>query len=84
MRSLNISEVSFLLNNPFLFIQDPRLVETDTSGEVVKIHVREKVYEQGRILTDIAKPVGRGAGNDWFKTDNPFEMPRLMNSQIQK
>ena len=54
------------------------------TGEVVKIHVREDVYEEGRVLTNIAKPVGRGAGNDWYKTDAPFEMPRLMNSQIQK
>ena len=54
------------------------------TGEVVKIHIREDVYEEGRVLTNIAKPAGRGVGNDWFKTDAPFEMPRLMNSQIQK
>ncbi len=54
------------------------------TGEVVKIHVLESAYDSGRIITQETKPVGRGAGNDWFKTDQPFEMKRMMNSQIQK
>ena len=54
------------------------------TGEVVKIHVLESAYDSGRIITQETKPVGRGAGNDWFKTDHPFEMKRMMNSQIQK
>ena len=36
-RSLKVSEVSVLLNKPFLLIQGPKLVETETSGEVVII-----------------------------------------------
>lgn len=54
------------------------------AGEVVKVHVDEKAHQDGRIITQEISPVGRGAGNDWFKTDQPFEMKRLMKSQIQK
>ena len=54
------------------------------TGEVVKIHINEEILDQGRIITEKAKPVGRGAGNDWFTTENPFEMERLMKAQIQK
>jgi flavin reductase (DIM6/NTAB) family NADH-FMN oxidoreductase RutF len=54
------------------------------TGEVVKIHVAKEVLDNGRILTQAANPVGRGAGNDWFETSNPFELNRLMKSQIQK
>ncbi len=54
------------------------------TGEVVKIHIADHVLDRGRILTQQAKPVGRGAGNDWFETSNPFELERLMKSQIQK
>lgn len=54
------------------------------TGEVVKIHVDESIYDQGRIITSLFKPMGRGAGNDWFKTDNPVSKERLMKAQIQK
>jgi len=54
------------------------------TGEVIKIHVADEVLEQGRILTQKAKPVGRGAGNDWFETSSPFELERMMKAQIQK
>ena len=54
------------------------------TGEVVKVHVREDLLDSGRISTDLFKPVGRGAGNDWFKSDSRFEMERLMKAQIQK
>ena len=54
------------------------------TGEVVKIHIDEKLYDQGRILTKEFKPMGRGAGNDWFKTDSVVEKQRLMKAQIQK
>lgn len=53
------------------------------TGEVVKVHVDEKLYDSGRILTEIFKPVGRGAGNDWIKTDHRFTQERL-TTQIQK
>jgi flavin reductase (DIM6/NTAB) family NADH-FMN oxidoreductase RutF len=54
------------------------------TGEVVKIHVAEDIYDNGRIVTKKWQPVGRGAGNDWFKTDSVVEKQRLMQAQIQK
>lgn len=54
------------------------------TGEVVKVHVDESIYDQGRIITKLFKPMGRGAGNDWFKTDQPVTKERLMKAQIQK
>jgi flavin reductase (DIM6/NTAB) family NADH-FMN oxidoreductase RutF len=57
---------------------------TLVTGEVVKIHVREDLYESGRINTDLFKPIGRGAGNDWIKTNNRVQFERKMQAQIQK
>lgn len=54
------------------------------AGEVVSVHIDDKIYDSGRIVTDLWKPVGRGAGNDWFRTDSVCERERLMVSQIQK
>ena len=54
------------------------------TGEVLKVHVDESVYEDGRIITAKLHPVGRGAGNDWFRCTDVFEMQRLMQAQIQK
>lgn len=54
------------------------------TGEVVRVHVDEKLLDQGRILTEEFKPVGRGAGNDWIKCDHRIQLERLMNAQIQK
>lgn len=54
------------------------------TGEVVKIHVAEEIMENGKIVTQKYKPVGRGAGNDWFKCDSTFVLERLMAAQIQK
>ncbi len=54
------------------------------TGEVVKVHIEERVMKDGKIITQLLKPVGRGAGNDWFKTDHVFELERLMTQQIQK
>lgn len=54
------------------------------TGEVKLIHVDEGIMKDGKIATDLFKAVGRGAGNDWFKTDHIFEVERLMKSQIQK
>lgn len=54
------------------------------AGEVIKVHVNEDIYENGRILTQKWNPVGRGAGNDWFLTDHVIERERLMQAQIQK
>jgi len=54
------------------------------AGEVVKVHGQEELYESGRIHTQKWNPIGRGAGNDWFKTDHVIERERLMKAQIQK
>jgi flavin reductase (DIM6/NTAB) family NADH-FMN oxidoreductase RutF len=54
------------------------------TGEVVKVHIDESIYDNGRIVTAKWKPVGRGAGNDWFKTDSIITKERLMKAQIQK
>jgi flavin reductase (DIM6/NTAB) family NADH-FMN oxidoreductase RutF len=54
------------------------------TGEVKLVHVDESVLKDGKIDTDLLKAVGRGAGNDWFKTDSRFQLERLMKTQIQK
>lgn len=54
------------------------------TGEVKLVHVDESIMKEGKISTDLLKAVGRGAGNDWFKTDSRFEVERLMKAQIQK
>lgn len=54
------------------------------TGEVVKVHINESILVDGKINTKLFKPVARGAGNDWFKTTDVFELERLMNAQIQK
>lgn len=54
------------------------------TGEVKKIHVNEDIYEGGRINTDLFKPVGRGAGNDWILCTDRIQRERLMGAQIQK
>ncbi len=54
------------------------------TGEVKLVHVDEAVMKDGKIQTELMKAVGRGAGNDWFKTDSRFQLDRLMKTQIQK
>lgn len=53
------------------------------TGEVKLVHVDESVMKDGKIQTDLFKAVGRGAGNDWFRTDSRFQMERLTKAQIQ-
>lgn len=53
------------------------------TGEVKLVHVDEKIMKDGKISTDLFKAVGRGAGNDWFKTDSRFQLERLTKAQIQ-
>lgn len=54
------------------------------TGEVVKVHVSEELYDSGRISTTAFKPVGRGAGNDWIKCTDLIQLERKMQAQIQK
>jgi flavin reductase (DIM6/NTAB) family NADH-FMN oxidoreductase RutF len=54
------------------------------TGEVVKVHVDENIFEEGRINTEDFKPIGRGAGNDWIRCTDRIQLERLMKAQIQK
>jgi flavin reductase (DIM6/NTAB) family NADH-FMN oxidoreductase RutF len=54
------------------------------TGEVVRVHIDDSLMVNGKISTDRLDPVGRGAGNDWFGTNDKFELERLMQAQIQK
>lgn len=54
------------------------------TGEVKLIHVNEDIIDDKKINSSRYQAVGRGAGNDWFKTDSKFELARLMKAQIQK
>lgn len=54
------------------------------TGEVVKVHIAEEILENGRIITSKFQPIGRGAGNDYFRCTDVFELSRLMKAQIQK
>lgn len=57
---------------------------TIVTGEVVRVHIDEKIYKDGKIDTDGFNPIGRGAGNDWIKTDSRVQKERKMKAQIQK
>ena len=54
------------------------------TGEVVRVHVAKEILDHGRIITSKLKPIGRGAGNDYFRCCDTFTLERLMNAQIQK
>ena len=54
------------------------------TGEVVKVHISLDIIENGKISTQKFNPVGRGAGNDWFRCRDTFAIERLMAAQIQK
>ncbi|MBT7609043.1 MAG: flavin reductase family protein [Bacteriovoracaceae bacterium] len=54
------------------------------TGEVVKVHVSEDIYEQGRIITEKFQPIGRGAGNDWIRCTDLIQLERKMKAQMQK
>lgn len=54
------------------------------TGEVVAVHVDEKILVDGKIITSKFKPVGRGAGNDWILCDHLIQRERLTKVQIQK
>jgi flavin reductase (DIM6/NTAB) family NADH-FMN oxidoreductase RutF len=54
------------------------------TGEVVKVHIAEEILDGGHIVTQKLHPVGRGAGNDYIRCTDVFELARLMKAQIQK
>ena len=45
--------------------------------------INENLLEGGRINSDIYKPLGRGAGNNWIKCDHTFQLDRQTRNQIQ-
>lgn len=54
------------------------------TGEVLQVHVNEDILDGDKIDTKRFNPVGRGAGNDWFRCLDTFQLERLMRAQIQK
>ncbi|WP_044640470.1 flavin reductase family protein [Risungbinella massiliensis] len=53
-------------------------------GEVVRFHVAEELYEQGRIDTEKLAPVGRLAGTTYGKIGKTFSMPRMSVEQWEE
>lgn len=45
-------------------------------GEVVRMHVRDDLYQNGRILTEKWSPIGRMAGATYVRVHDTFELPR--------
>lgn len=46
-------------------------------GEVTCIHIRDDIYQNGYVLTDIFKPIGRLAGPSYTRVANVFDMQRV-------
>ncbi len=46
------------------------------TGEVIKIHIEERLYNNGRIDTDTFGPIGRGAGIDWIRCQDRITLKR--------
>lgn len=45
-------------------------------GRVLLVHVRDDVYDNGYIVLDALKPIGRLAGNDYAYVSDTFTLPR--------
>ncbi|MFC0189664.1 flavin reductase family protein [Fictibacillus aquaticus] len=45
-------------------------------GQVVQYHIKEELYDNGRIDAEALKPVGRLAGNDYVKLGETFAIKR--------
>jgi flavin reductase (DIM6/NTAB) family NADH-FMN oxidoreductase RutF len=45
-------------------------------GRVLLVHLRDEVYQDGHIVLDALKPVGRLAGNDYARVTETFTLPR--------
>lgn len=46
-------------------------------GEVTCIHIRDDIYQNGYILTDVYKPIGRLAGPSYTRVTDIFDMKRV-------
>jgi flavin reductase (DIM6/NTAB) family NADH-FMN oxidoreductase RutF len=56
---------------------------TLVTGEVLYVHVDEKIYFDGKIDTDLFAPIGRGAGPDWIRTKDRFQQERLVGKPVK-
>lgn len=45
-------------------------------GEVVRMHVRDDLYEKGRVVTERWNPIGRMAGATYVRCHDTFELER--------
>jgi flavin reductase (DIM6/NTAB) family NADH-FMN oxidoreductase RutF len=45
-------------------------------GEVVRMHVRDDLLDNGRILMERWKPIGRAAGATYVRCTDTFDLPR--------
>jgi len=45
-------------------------------GTIVMFHIDEDVFDEGRIITEKLKPIGRLAGNDFCGVNNIFKIAR--------
>jgi flavin reductase (DIM6/NTAB) family NADH-FMN oxidoreductase RutF len=46
-------------------------------GRVQCVHVRDDLFQDGRILTALLKPIGRLAGDEYIRTAEVFHMKRV-------
>jgi flavin reductase (DIM6/NTAB) family NADH-FMN oxidoreductase RutF len=55
------------------------------TGEVKATYVDDSIIKDGKIISEKLDPIGRGAGNDWYRClEGRFELERKMQAQIQK
>lgn len=45
-------------------------------GEVVRMHLRDDVYQNGRINPDVLRPIARMAGSEYARVSDRFQMQR--------
>lgn len=45
-------------------------------GEVLRMHLRDEVYQNGRVDPDLLRPIARMAGNDYARVTDRFQMAR--------
>jgi flavin reductase (DIM6/NTAB) family NADH-FMN oxidoreductase RutF len=46
-------------------------------GEVQRIHIRDDIYQDGYVLLDKYKPIGRIGGAGYVRVTDTFEMQRV-------
>ena len=47
-------------------------------GTIVLFHIDDEVYDNGRIVLDKLKPLGRVAGNGYVRSTNTFDIVRTI------